>query len=119
MSIPLAAARSPAPVAAARSARGRARRHDHRCARPDLDRALGRRQVTCHEPSSGRELARIDFPTSNITNVAFGGPRLDRLFVTSARIGLSEQQLAEQPLAGGLFEVATDAEGVPAARFGR
>ena len=79
----------------------------------------GGAKVTCHEPSSGRELARIDFPASNITNVTFGGPRLDRLFVTSAHIGLSEQQLAEQPLAGGLFEVATDAEGVPAARFGR
>ena len=79
----------------------------------------GGAKVTCHEPATGRELAHIDFPTSNITNVAFGGSRLDRLFVTSARIGLSEHQLAEQPMAGGLFEVATDAVGVPAARFGR
>lgn len=44
-------------------------------------------------------------PVSNVTSAAFGGPDLDRLFVTSARAELSDDELAEQPLAGGLFEI--------------
>ncbi|WP_280154167.1 SMP-30/gluconolactonase/LRE family protein [Piscinibacter sp. XHJ-5] len=73
--------------------------------------------VTCHAPDDGRELARIAMPTSNITNVAFGGPDLRTLFVTSAAIELSAEQLAAQPLAGALFAVETDAVGLAPCRF--
>lgn len=52
----------------------------------------------------GALLQRISLPTSNITNVCFGGPGLDRLFVSSARAGLSQDQLSREPLAGALFE---------------
>lgn len=41
----------------------------------------------------------------NITSVAFGGPNLDILYVTSARIGLNENQLKEQLHAGYLFAI--------------
>lgn len=58
----------------------------------------------------GNLLRRIELPTSHITNVCFGGPSLDRLFVASARAGLSAERLAAEPLAGALFEV--DAAGV-------
>lgn len=53
----------------------------------------------------GQLLARVEIPTSHITNVCFGGPGLDRLFVSSACAGLSMAQLSEQPNAGSLFEV--------------
>src|SRR5574341_698848 len=53
--------------------------------------------VSCHEAVSGEELLRIALPASQISNVAFGGPELRTLFITSARVGLDEQQLAEQP----------------------
>jgi xylono-1,5-lactonase len=56
---------------------------------------------------TGELLRRIALPTSHITNVCFGGPVLDRLFVSSARSGLSPEQLADQPLAGALFEIDT------------
>lgn len=59
---------------------------------------------------SGELLRRVALPTSHITSVCFGGERLNRLFVTSAREGLTPQQLAAEPLAGALFEV--DAMGV-------
>jgi sugar lactone lactonase YvrE len=49
---------------------------------------------------------RIKLPTSLITNVAFAGPNLDRMFVTSARQGASEK------LAGALFEVDARVAGV-------
>jgi sugar lactone lactonase YvrE len=73
--------------------------------------------VTCHDPESAAELARIVLPTDHITNVAFGGPDLATLFISSARHELSEAQLAAQPLAGALFAVRTDARGLPANLF--
>ena len=61
---------------------------------------------------------RIDLPVRNVTSCTFGGERLDRLFVTTARLGQSVEALAAQPLAGGLFEVEQPgAVGVPAAVF--
>lgn len=60
----------------------------------------------------------ISLPAPNITSCAFGGPDLDRLFVTSATIGLSDQQRGAYPLAGSLFEVDTGCVGVAPALFG-
>jgi L-arabinonolactonase len=45
----------------------------------------------------------LEVPASQPTCVAFGGPGLDLLFVTSARDGLSELELAQQPSAGDVF----------------
>jgi len=73
--------------------------------------------VTCHDPVDGDELLRVRLPASQITNVAFGGPAFDTLFVTSARVDLDPERLQEEPLAGGLFAVRTDARGVAANLF--
>ncbi|WP_284615044.1 SMP-30/gluconolactonase/LRE family protein [Aquabacterium humicola] len=70
--------------------------------------------VTCHDPGTTAELLRVPLPTSHVTNVAFGGPDLCTLFVTSARFGLDAAQRAAEPLAGALFAVDTDATGLPA-----
>ena len=53
----------------------------------------------------GSLLARVEIPTSHVTNVCFGGPELNRLFVSTARVGLTADQLTHQPYAGSLFEV--------------
>lgn len=74
--------------------------------------------VTCHDPASAEELARIDLPVSQVTNCAFGGPGLTTLFITSARVGLSPAQLQAEPLAGALFGVSLDVAGQPAHLFG-
>lgn len=42
----------------------------------------------------------ITLPASQITNICFAGTALDRMFVTSAAVGLTDE-----PLAGALFEV--------------
>ena len=73
--------------------------------------------VTCHDATTAAELARIELPTDHITNVAFGGPDMTTLFISSARFELTEAQLAAQPLAGALFAVETDATGLPANLF--
>jgi xylono-1,5-lactonase len=72
--------------------------------------------VTCHAPT-GEELARIEVPASNTTSCAFGGPDLKTLYITTACTDLDEHQRKQQPLAGGLFEVELDVQGLPAARF--
>lgn len=74
--------------------------------------------ISCHDPVSARELCRVPLPTSHVTNCAFGGPDLRTLFITTARSGLTPEQLAAEPLAGGLFAVAVDSPGVPAGLFG-
>jgi D-xylonolactonase len=73
--------------------------------------------VTCHDPDTAQELLRVPLPTDHITNIAFGGPTLRTLFITSARFELSEARLQTQPLAGGLFVVETDTTGRPANLF--
>ena len=54
---------------------------------------------------AGEIVAEHPLPVANVSSVAFGGAGLDRLFATTARQGLSADDLAPQPLAGGLFEV--------------
>ena len=53
----------------------------------------------------GSIVGEYPLPVAQVTSAAFGGPALDRLFVTSARAELSAADLAGQPLAGGLFEI--------------
>jgi len=68
----------------------------------------------------GSLMRRVHLPTSHITNVCFGGPRLDRLFVTSARVGLSPSELAVQPHAGALFEIdSAGTHGLAASSWGQ
>ncbi len=67
--------------------------------------------------AAGVETLRLDIPASQPTCPAFGGAALDRLFVTSARVGLDDATLAKEPAAGGVFELASGARGLPEVRF--
>jgi len=68
--------------------------------------------VTCHDPVTAAELGRLEMPVSQVTNCAFGGPELRTLYITSARNGLSDAQIAREPLAGGLFKVELPVSGL-------
>ena len=59
----------------------------------------------------------IPLPVSQVTSCCFAGDKLDRLFVTSAKIGLTPEQLAKEPHAGSFFEVDPDVTGLPTATF--
>lgn len=74
--------------------------------------------VTCHDPVTAAELGRVRLPVSQVTTCAFGGADLRTLFISSARVGLTPEQLAVEPLAGALFAVDTDSLGLPAHPFG-
>ena len=62
----------------------------------------------------GTLLARVAVPTRQPSCCAFGGPDRDVLFITSARVGLSETELSQEPHAGCLFSVHVGVTG-PAA----
>ena len=73
--------------------------------------------VTCHDPHTTHELARITLPCSQVTNCCFGGAQLQTLFITTASVGLSPSQIQEQPLAGAVFSVETTCQGLPSPLF--
>jgi sugar lactone lactonase YvrE len=66
----------------------------------------------------GELLRAVEMPVSRPTSCAFGGSGLDRLYVTSARIGLDETALGMQPNAGGLFLVTPGVQGIADVPFG-
>ena len=61
---------------------------------------------------NGEEDTVLATPVSQPTCMAFGGDDMNLLFVTSARIGLSDDALAAQPEAGNLFIYRTRFKGV-------
>ncbi|MNK67296.1 L-arabinolactonase [compost metagenome] len=68
-------------------------------------------QVVRYTPQ-GRLDRTIQLPVTGVTSCAFGGDRLETLFITTATQGLTEQALREQPLAGALFAVNAGVSGV-------
>jgi sugar lactone lactonase YvrE len=66
---------------------------------------------------AGRKVGEVRFPCSNITKLSFGGDDLRTVYVTTARKGLSPEDLAAQPLAGGLFTFRAETPGLPQHRL--
>jgi len=60
----------------------------------------------------GRINLMIELPCSQVTCCAFGGAKLNQLFVTTARTGLDGAALAGQPLAGALFAIEIGVTGL-------
>lgn len=66
--------------------------------------------VTCFNPNTGKELQKIELPCLETTACAFGGPNLDRLFVTT---GIHSKMTEED--AGKVFVIdGLGVRGVPA-----
>lgn len=59
--------------------------------------------VYCYCPYTGELLAKVKVPAPNVASCAFGGKDMDTLYITTARAGLSKEQLEEYPLSGSLF----------------
>jgi len=69
------------------------------------------------DPAAGRAVDHIDVPASRPTSCTFGGEKYDTLFITSARIHLTDGQLAKEPHAGGVFVCTPGVSGPPAVAF--
>ena len=80
--------------------------------------------VMCIEPpddpaQDARIVGRVTVDAPHVTSCCFGGADLKTLYITTARAGMSEEQLLACPHAGDLFAVTLDRAGlsVTAARL--
>ena len=67
----------------------------------------------------GQVIARVQLPVSQPSCVAFGGPHWRTLYITTARVGLSDAQLAQEADAGALFKVELPWVGLSESVFGQ
>ncbi|MFW6171804.1 MAG: SMP-30/gluconolactonase/LRE family protein [Planctomycetota bacterium] len=74
-------------------------------------------RVSRWNPDTGKLLDMVRLPVNRVTSCAFGGSDLKTLFVTTARHGLDEAALAQQPHAGSLFAVRPGVGGRIANRY--
>jgi sugar lactone lactonase YvrE len=65
----------------------------------------------------GRVDRTIELPVEQPTSCQFAGPDLDVLFITTARQRLTQEQLAQQPLAGALLAADVGVRGLPETRY--
>jgi sugar lactone lactonase YvrE len=59
-------------------------------------------RVTRYDPD-GKKERHLPVPVPTATCMAFGGPDLDQLYITTGKKGLSPEQLWDYPLAGDLY----------------
>lgn len=75
-------------------------------------------RVGCYDPKTGEHLLDVKVPAPHVTSCCFGGPDLNTLFITTARDGLTQEQLQAYPLSGSVFSVRTNVSGLRAEFFG-
>ncbi|WDR03224.1 SMP-30/gluconolactonase/LRE family protein [Devosia algicola] len=68
--------------------------------------------VVRHAPDGSIDYV-VELPVSQVTCPAFGGDDYKTLFVTSASISLSAEQLEVEKHAGGIFSLEVDVPGLP------
>jgi sugar lactone lactonase YvrE len=73
-------------------------------------------QLLRYTPAGALDLA-VRLPVQRPTKLAFGGPSLSTIFVTSASDGLGAEELKGQPLAGHLLALDVGIEGLPGTPF--
>jgi sugar lactone lactonase YvrE len=74
-------------------------------------------RVVRYDPD-GNPIMSVDVPAQRVTSCCFGGENLSTLFITTAREGLSEVELENQPYAGDVFIIKTNTQGQPTNFFG-
>lgn len=73
--------------------------------------------VACFSPA-GKALGRVNLPVQRPTCPTFGGPDLSTLYVTTASVGLSQQEIQQGFYAGDVFAIAAPTPGLPTYPFG-
>lgn len=77
----------------------------------------GGSSVVRYDPDSGKLLSRISVPAKNVTSCAFGGVNLDTLLITTASIGMTEEEQTTYSRAGAVFAIIPGVKGVEANFF--
>ncbi|MDY4610716.1 MAG: SMP-30/gluconolactonase/LRE family protein [Sphaerochaetaceae bacterium] len=70
-------------------------------------------QISRWNPNTGICLARLPVPAYNVTSCYFGGPALDRLYITSASVETGETEFKQYPLSGRTFVIEPGVSGLP------
>jgi sugar lactone lactonase YvrE len=78
---------------------------------------FGGGRLTRWDPKTGKLALTVRMPVDNATSCAFGGPRLDQLYITTARTGLTEAAMMSQVHAGGVFVLDVGPIGLPGNAF--
>jgi L-arabinonolactonase len=73
-------------------------------------------RVVRYDPR-GRIDRVLELPVSQPTCVAFGGARMDTLYITSAKYRMAPDELKREPLAGAIFAAYPGVTGLPDVRF--
>ena len=66
---------------------------------------------------AGNRIREIVLPTLRPTSVMFGGAKLNTLYITTMKFGLTPEMLAQQPDAGGLLAIDLDVPGLSEPMF--
>jgi sugar lactone lactonase YvrE len=77
----------------------------------------GGRCVNRYNPFSGELVGKVEIDAPHVTSCAFGGNRMQQLFITTARAGLDEEQLLQYPDSGSLFIVDVGIKGMEMHQF--
>ena len=72
----------------------------------------GAGQVRCYTPA-GEVLAVVEVDAPHTSSVAFVGPELDLLMITTAKVELTPAELVEKPDSGRLFTARVGTAGLP------
>ncbi|PMB25918.1 SMP-30/gluconolactonase/LRE family protein [Fischerella thermalis] len=72
--------------------------------------------IACFNPA-GQEILRVKMPVQRPTSLTFGSNNLSDLYITSASVGLSQQQIQQGFYAGDVFCLSTNLSGLPTQQF--
>ena len=78
--------------------------------------ATGGWKVIRYNPE-GKVDREYALPVANPTSCAFGGKRLDELYITSASLGLTKEEEEQHPQSGDLFCLRAGITGMDEPRF--
>lgn len=73
-------------------------------------------KVTRYDPD-GKVDREVHVNAAHVTSCAFGGPDLDELFITTAWVGLTDDQRRQQPQAGDIFRLKAGVKGQSTHKF--
>lgn len=77
----------------------------------------GGAKVSVWNPSTYECKKEIPIPAPHVTSCTFGGANMNELFITTARVDLTKEELENYPLSGSVFRYKASVTGLPTNRF--
>lgn len=74
--------------------------------------------VAQYDPVSGDLIRKVMVPAHNVTACAFGGAKLDTLYITTSSLDMTKEEQQKYPDAGSIFKVVPGVKGVKSPFFG-